>query len=166
MDEENNKKQKNMFIIGLVALLLTVVGATYAYFSVTTISNFGTRTINAQAGGIGTVTLDGNNAQLNLSVSALDMAKGSSDITYYASSSGTATTPTEVTIGTATVTPSTDTGYYHCTYDLSVIHSGTNDMYTVFSGATNKSAGQIILTINGVDYDFNDGWPASPFIFE
>jgi hypothetical protein len=34
-------------------------------------------------------------------------------------------------------------------------------MYTVFSGATNKSAGQIILTINGVDYDFNDGWPTS-----
>ena len=34
-------------------------------------------------------------------------------------------------------------------------------MYTVFSNYANKTSGQIILTINGRDYDFNDGWPAS-----
>ena len=161
MDEENNKKQKNMFIFGLVALLLTVVGATYAYFAVTTVNNFGTSTINAVAGEIGTVTLNGSNAQLNLSVTALDMVQGNSDIAYYASSSGKTTTPTTVTLGTATVTPSTDTNYYHCTYTLSVTHTGTNDMYTAFSSAANKSTGQIILTINGVDYDFYNGWPTS-----
>ena len=158
---EDNKKKKYLFIIGLVALLLTVVGATYAYFAVTTVNNFGTSTINAQAGNIGTVTLNGNSAQLNMSLTALDMVQGNSDITYYASSSGKTTTPTEDVIGTASVSPTSDTNTYHCTYTLSVTHSGTNDMYTVFSGATNKSSGQIILTINGVDYDFNDGWPTS-----
>ena len=112
---EDNKKKKYLFIIGLVALLILVLGASYAYFAVSTISNFGTRTINAQAGGIGTVTLDGNNAQLNLSVSALDMAQSNAKA-YYASASGKTATPTEEVIGTASVTPSTDTNYYHCTY--------------------------------------------------
>ena len=161
MSDFNNNKQRNVFIFGLVTLLLLVLGASYAYFAVTTVNNFGTSTINAQAGNIGTVTLNGNSAQLNMSLTALDMVQGNSDITYYASSSGKTTTPTEEVIGTASVSPTSDTNTYHCTYTLSVTHSGTNDMYTVFSGATNKSAGQIILTINGVDYDFNDGWPTS-----
>ncbi len=157
----NNNKNSILFVLGGVLLLLMIIGATYAYFAVSTVSNFGTRTINAQAGNIGTVTLDGSNALLNMSLTALDMVQGSSDITYYASSSGTTTTPTEVTIGTASVTPSTDTNYYHCTYTLSVTHTGTNDMYTAFTSGANKSTGQIILTINGTDYDFYDGWPAN-----
>ena len=161
MNEINNKRNKLLFVLGIIALLLVVIGATYAYFAVTTVNNFGTSIINAQAGNIGTVTLNGNSAQLNMSLTALDMVQGNSDITYYASSSGKTTTPTEEVIGTASVSPTSDTNTYHCTYTLSVTHSGTNDMYTVFSGATNKSADQIILTINGVDYDFNDGWPTS-----
>ncbi len=161
MNEVNNKRNNILLVLGIIALLLVVIGATYAYFAVTTVNNFGTSTINAQAGNIGTVTLNGNSAQLNMSLTALDMVQGNSDITYYASSSGKTTTPTEDVIGTASVSPTSDTNTYHCTYTLSVTHSGTNDMYTVFSGATNKSAGQIILTINGVDYDFNDGWPTS-----
>ena len=166
MNEVNNKNKKTMFIIGLVALLLTVVGATYAYFAVTTINNFGTSTINAQAGNIGSVTLKGTNASLSMSLTAVDMVQGNSDVTYYASASGKTTTPTTVTLGTASVSPTSDTNYYHCTYTLNVTHTGSTDMYTVFSNYANKTSGQIILTINGVDYDFNDGWPASPFIFE
>ena len=161
MSEFNNNKQRNVFIFGLVTLLLLVLGASYAYFAVTTVNNFGTSIINAQAGPIGSVTLNGNSAQLNMSLTALDMVQGNSDITYYASSSGKTTTPTTVTLGTASVSPTSDTNTYHCTYTLSVTHTGTNDMYTTFSSAANKSAGQIILTINGVDYDFNDGWPTS-----
>jgi hypothetical protein len=156
---EDKKKILLVFIVAI--FLVLIVSATYAYFAVSTVNNFGTSTINAQAGGIGTVTLNGNNAQLNLSVTALDMVQGNSDITYYASSSGKTTTETEEVIGTASVTPSTDTNYYHCTYTLSVTHSGTNDMYTVFSSAANKSAGQIFLTINGTDYDFYNGWPTN-----
>ena len=159
--EENNKKQKRLFIVGLVFLLLLVVGASYAYFAVTTINNFGTSTINAQAGNIGSVTLNGTNASLSMSLTAVDMVQGNDDITYYASSSGKTTTPTEEVIGTASVTPTSDINYYHCTYTLNVTHTGSTDMYTVFSSAANKSDGQIILTINGVDFDFYDGWPAS-----
>ena len=156
---EDKKKILLVFIVAI--FLVLIVSATYAYFAVSTVNNFGTSTINAQAGNIGTVTLNGNSAQLNMSLTALDMVQGNSDITYYASSSGKTTTPTEDVIGTASVSPTSDTNTYHCTYTLSVTHSGTNDMYTAFSSAANKSTGQIILTINGVDYDFNDGWPTS-----
>jgi hypothetical protein len=161
---EDKKKILLVFIVAI--FLVLIVSATYAYFAVSTVNNFGTSTINAQAGGIGTVTLNGNNAQLNLSVTALDMVQGNSDITYYASSSGKTTTETEEVIGTASVTPSTDTNYYHCTYTLFVTHTGTNDMYNAFNHQTNnvydytnRSEGQIILTINGVDYDFYNAWP-------
>ena len=156
---EDKKKILLVFIVAI--FLVLIVSATYAYFAVSTVNNFGTSTINAQAGNIGTVTLNGNSAQLNMSLTALDMAQGNSDITYYASSSGKTTTPTEDVIGTASVSPTSDTTTYHCTYTLSVTHTGTNDMYTAFSSAANKSTGQIILTINGTDYDFYDGWPTS-----
>ena len=168
MNEVNNNKQRNMFVIGLVALLLLVVGATYAYFAVTTVNNFGTSTINATAGEIGLVTLNGSGANLNMNLTALDMAQGSSDVTYYASPSGKTTTPTTVTIGTASVTPNTDVNYYHCTYTLSVTHTGTNDMYDLYNHKTgnvydysNTSTGQIILTINDTNYDFYSGWPTN-----
>ncbi len=168
MNEESNNKQRNMFLIGLVALLLLVVGATYAYFAVTTVNNFGTSTINATAGGIGTVTLNGNNANLTMDLTALDMVRGNTNIVYYAGESGKTTNVTTVTLGTAEVTPSTDTNYYHCTYTLSVTHSGTNDMYNLFNHQTNstydytnRSTGQIILTINDTDYDFYNAWPTN-----
>ena len=62
MNEINNKRNKLLFVLGIIALLLVVMGASYAYFAVTTVNNFGTSTINAQAGNIGTVTLNGNSA--------------------------------------------------------------------------------------------------------
>ena len=163
MNEVNNKKNKNLFALGLVVLLLAVFGATYAYFAVTTVNNFGTSTINAQAGGIGTVTLDGNNAQLNLSVSALDMAQSNAKA-YYASASGKTATPTEEVIGTASVTPSTDTNYYHCTYTLTVSQSyaGTKNLYNIFKGTEQvnsttytSSANELVLIVNGEEYDLH-----------
>ncbi len=179
MDENNNKKQRRLFIIGAVVLLIMLISAAYAYFAVITVNNFGTSTINAQAGGIGSVTLNGTNAILTMNLDAIDMVQGNNNVTYYASSSGKTTTPTTVTLGTASVSPNTDTNYYHCTYTLSVTHTGTNDMYNLFNHQTNntydytnRSEGQIILTINGFSYDFYEsnyvwsddygyGWPAN-----
>ena len=44
-----------------------------------------------------------------MDLTALDMVQGNSDITYYASSSGQTTTPTTVTLGTASVSPVKET---------------------------------------------------------
>ena len=159
------RKQLILTLVAVVTLVALVAGATYAYFAVGTTDNFGTTNINATANNVGMVTLDGVNANLTISLSAVDMMASNAN-TYYASSEGKTTTPTEVTIGTASVSPSTDTNYYHCKYQLSVTHAGTKDMYDWFNHQTNdvydytnRSAGQIVLTINGVDYDFTGNWP-------
>jgi len=137
-------------LIAVLTLLLLVVGATYAYFSVDTTNTFGTKTITTSAESIGNVALSAGN-NLRVSLTAEQMMNKGLDTVYYASNSGTTTTPTSEVIGTATVTGE---GIYKCTYSLS-IDDNSNSMYDVFQGMNTKSAGQIILTVNGTKYDFN-----------
>ena len=146
----NTKKVIVPIIISVATLILLTVGATYAYFSVNTTNNFGTKTITTSAESIGNVALStGNNLILDLS--AKDMMNQGSDLAYYASSDGTTTTPTIEKIGTATVTGE---GIYNCTYKITM-NDNSSSMYDVFQGMSNKAAGQIILTVNGIEYDFN-----------
>ena len=146
----NTKRVIIPIIISVATLILLTVGATYAYFSVNTTNNFGTKTITTSAESVGNVALStGNNLILDLT--AKDMMNQGSDLAYYASSSGKTTTPTIEKIGTATVTGE---GMYNCTYKLTM-NDNSNSMYDVFQGMNTKSAGQIILTVNGTEYDFN-----------
>ena len=95
----------------------------------------------------------------------LENVKGKcQDITYYASSEGKTTTPTEEVLGTASVSPTTDTNYYHCEYTLNItqINTGTKNMYNIFKGTQQvdgstytSSANEFVLTVNGVDYDLH-----------
>ena len=136
-------------------------GATYAYFSVTLFNNFGTRTITAEAGNAGSVTLNGTNANLTMDLTVADM-RLMGHVPYYASSSGKTTTPTEVTIGTATVGSNNDTNYYKCSYTLNVTKSGT--MYDAFTSNSNPTKGkdQIILTIDNREYDwYSEAFPTT-----
>ena len=162
MNEKMDNKQLKLTIIAVVILVVLIVGATYAYFSVGVTSNFGTSTINATAESVGSVVLQGSNANLTLNVTAVDMAKGKNDISYYASSEGKKTARTEEVVGTASVSPTTDTNYYHCSYTLRVTQSYTGDknMYNIFKGtqAVNNSTytastNELILLVNGVSYD-------------
>jgi surface protein len=145
-----NKKQRNIFIFCAVFLLIIIVGATYAYFGVNTISNFGTTTINATAGGIGTVALNGTSGELRLNLSAKDMMKENANH-YYATADGTpSTTPNTVTIGQTSVV---GTGTYTCNYSITVTQSG--DLYTAFQSMAGNSTGQIELRIGNTTYDFS-----------
>jgi len=146
----NTKKVIIPIIISIATLILLTVGATYAYFSVSTNNNFGTKTITTSAESIGNVALS-TGSNLILDLSAKDMMNQGSDLAYYASSSGTTTTQTIEKIGTATVTGE---GIYNCTYKITM-DDNSNSMYDVFQGMNTKSAGQIILTVNGTEYDFN-----------
>ena len=162
MKEKMDKKQLRLTIIAVVTLIALIAGATYAYFAVGTTNNFGTSTINATADSVGNVILQGSNANLTLNVTAVDMARGENDIAYYASSDGKKTTRTEEVVGTATVSPKTDTNYYHCSYTLRVTQSYTGDknMYNIFKGTQTvnestytASENELILLVNGVGYD-------------
>ena len=161
MNEVNNKKHLTLTLVAVVTLLVLIGGATYAYFSVGATNNFNTITANAQAGSIGSVTLNGTNANLTMALTASDMASSNTN-TYYASSSGKTTTPTEELIATATVSPNNDTNYYKCSYTLNVSKSGT--MYDAFTSNSNPTKGkdQIILTIDNHDYDwYSEAFPTA-----
>ncbi len=160
---ENNEKNKNdsmkvilPAIIAVLTLILLTVGATYAYFSVgTSATGFTERQAQASADAMGNVVLS-SGTNLSMSVTAAQMMKQTNDVTYYASSSGTKTSPTTETIGTAKVEGA---GTFKCTYKLTVSATGTNNMYTKFQGMTGKSTGQLVLTVNNggtaTTMDFN-----------
>ena len=163
MNEKMDKKQLRLTIIAVVTLIALVAGATYAYFSVGTTNSFGTSTINATADSVGNVILQGNNANLTLNVTAVDMAR-ENNIVYYASIEGKKTIRTEEVVATASVSPKTDTNYYHCSYTLRVTQSYTGDknMYNIFKGTQqvdNKtytgSENKLILLVNGQGYDLS-----------
>lgn len=138
-------------IVAIVTLVMLTVGATYAYFTVTTsTTDFTTRTAEATTPKIGNVAL-ASGSNLTMTLTAADMMKGSNDITYYASSSGKKTSATTATIGTATVTGE---GKFNCNYTLTIDDNATS-LYDAFQAWSGKTAGQIILNVNGTDYDFN-----------
>ena len=168
--EINNKKSPLLTALAIVVLLSLVVGATYAYFQVTTVNNFGTKTATAQAGSIGSISLNGSNAVLSINMTSVDLMPGNAGTYYAGSPDKVKDTPTEVTIGTASISPTTDTNYYHCSYTLSVTHTGTEDMYDKFNHKTNdvydytnRSTGQIALIVNGTEYDWasTNGMPST-----
>ena len=147
---ENNNKIIVPTIIAVLTLLILTVGATYSYFLITSTNNFGTKTITASTPAIGSVALTtGDN--LTMSLTASQMMAGNSDIEYYASSNGTKTTATTTNIGVASVVGE---GKYTCSYTLT-INDNENSLYDAFQNMATKSTGQIVLSINGSDYDFN-----------
>lgn len=138
-------------ILAIVTLVLITVGATYAYFVVSTSTEeFTTRTAEASTPSLGSVAL-ASGTNLSMTLTTADMMQGSSDITYYASSTGKTTTATTETIGTATVTGA---GTFDCNYTLTVTDND-NSLYDAFQSWDGKTTGQIVLTVNGTDYDFN-----------
>ena len=138
-------------IIGLSILGVLVLSATYAYFTVEVINNTGTQTITATLENVGSVVMRGKN-NISLQLTRSQMMNMGEDVNYYGSSEGTKTVETSEIIGEASVEGE---GVYSCDYTLKVNATGTNNMYTAFQAMATKSAGQIILTINGVRYDFD-----------
>ena len=150
---EEKKKNKKVIILTVIAVLVLValiIGATYAYFLVGTNNSFGTRTIKTSAEEIGSVALT-QGSNLTLDLTAFDMMNKGEDVTYYASANGKTTTPTTENIGVATVTGA---GTYSCSYSLKM-DDNTSSMYDAFQSMSTKSSGQIVLSINGTNYDFS-----------
>ncbi len=150
---DNKKKAIISLIVVILTLLVLVIGASYAYFSVTSTNSFGSKTISASAPNVGSVQLIGDNSTLSLNLSAGDMMKKSTNILYWGTTNGTpSTNGTVIPIAHTNVTGE---GYFNCSYTLNVTATGTNNLYTAFQGWSGKSTNQILLNINRIDYDFN-----------
>ena len=153
------KKDKINIVIGIISLLILVIGATYAYFAVGTTNNFGTRNALASSGNIGSVAISSNSVNLSMNLTLKDMMDQGSNVTYYASSSGTTTTNTSETLGRIIASSTSESIVYKCNYTVTVSHSGTQDMYTNFrsNSYAGKEKGQAALSINNKNYDWYDG---------
>ena len=166
---EVKEKKKSIFklTIGILSLAVLILGAAYAYWSASTMVNFNTAFISYDTGGVATVVLDGTSAILRMDIVGSDMNKGSKNKVFYASTDGKKTEPTEEVIGIAYPLVNSIRSY-KCNFTLNLSHTGQNDLIEKFLGETNdepnypnRSAGQIILTVNGVEYDLNDGFPST-----
>ncbi len=149
---DNKKKAIISLIVVILTLLVLVIGASYAYFSVTSTNSFGSKTISASAPNIGSVQLIGDNSTVSLNLSAGDMMRKSGDVIYYGTANGTPSS--SETIVKVAHTNVTGEGYFNCSYTLNVTATGTNNLYTAFQGWSGKSTGQIVLQIANKDYDF------------
>ncbi len=153
---EINKK-KYFSMLGLITISIFIIGASYAYFTVSTTNNFGTHTISGTMEDVGAVSLvsSGNNITLNLT--AADMMRGGEAITYFGTTDGTPTDDRDDGIIELAHTTVTGPGYYDCDYTIQITASGTNSMYTAFQNFANKGEGQITLEIGDYDYLYGTG---------
>ena len=87
---ENNKKILIPTIIAVVTLILLVFGATYAYFTVGSTNNFGTKNLSATIEGMAEdIILQQVENELSLDVTRVQMSEDNAGTTYYASGSST-----------------------------------------------------------------------------
>lgn len=149
---EENKKKKIIIstIIGVVAMLLIVAGAAYAYFSVPIQNNFTETKVDATVDAVGTVSLLPEVSQMTLNLKASDMMQNSQNVAFYGTKEGTTTVESTEVIAKASVNGN---GTFNCTYDLTMNATGTNNMYEAVQRMSSKD-GNVILTVNGERYDF------------
>lgn len=163
MDKKNTML---LTVIAVATLLVAVVGATFAYFSVTGANDGNTTAVTLEAEDVGTVALTNPTTGLYLGVTAADMASTKAGTSYYATvvatdgaqaNYDTASTPREVAV--ATVTGGETDTKYNCSFTLEVTVTGdmkdsltTGDAVLTLAGATTQSydlsGGDTTFTVN------------------
>ena len=119
-----NTKQKSLFLVGLFTLLIFVIGATYAYFSI----GINNTTTNASLGGTtnnyGTASLTTNTSKLYLKFTNDEMSEDYKATTYFANSNSSGTPLTKdpnYTLATASL--ANGDLAVDCTYNFKVTAS-------------------------------------------
>ncbi len=90
--------------IAIITLLVAVVGATFAYYTVETKNSTSPITFTGNGNPVGAITLTSPNTSLSMTITPTDMAKFNETKHYYA-----------LTTGTASEAPSTSSGIYGIT---------------------------------------------------
>lgn len=152
-------KNKKLLLTGIAFLFFIslIIGATYAYVTISSTNSFGTKKVNTNLEAIDSISLT-TGSDLNLKLTLEQMSDKGEDVTYYASSNGTTTTETSETIGKTIVTGNKK---YNCDYTITV-DDNENSLYDVFQKTPivdlNQQVvdkhNQIVLIIDGEEYDF------------
>ena len=143
MDKKNTML---LTVIAVATLLVAVVGATFAYFAISTDEGANSKTTitgNTQEAQVGSVALKGNQ-NLAMKLTAEDMSKANQDNVFYANLDGTATMTAEqkLTVGTATLTGGSDNITYSC-------KAGYKITYEDKSANIEWQQGEAVLKLHG-----------------
>ena len=144
-------------VIAVATLLVAVVGATFAYFSLTaTGESKTTGTITTPK--IGTATITGENNTLTLNLTAEDMVKGVGDKIYYASASGDSnkTTGNAINIAKVDLKGAQENAEYSCKTTVTVSVSGTMKDSLQAGWATLKLTGSGATEPDASNIDIKD----------
>ena len=137
MDKKNTML---LTVIAVATLLVAVVGATFAYFSVSQVADdFTDTTVDVEVEDVGMVTLSGGDT-LSLEVSAEDMAKGNSPAQYHAENATGATT---AKVATVTLDGGADNVVYNCRFSLTVTNTSTMSGLVSTDGGVNLTVDSI-----------------------
>ena len=143
--QEDSKKNIIKLVISLIVLLITLVGAAYAYFLAPSTNNSETSVITSTLEENGVVSLTNPVDSIHIEIQPRDMNESKKGTTYYGTVDPNKQYETEETyheIAKATVTGGSDNTEYTCKFNLKTTISGTmkdklkeGDMSITFSGA-------------------------------
>ena len=151
MDKKNTML---LTVIAVATLLVAVVGATFAYFSVYS-SDVDSTTVDATVENVGSVALSGG-AELTKTISASQMAKSAAPAQY---DLGTAN------VATATLTDSTGTATYYCDFTLTVTNGSnmtTDNTSPHADGGVNVTVAPNVSIVKVTGEDFSQGTNLAP----
>ena len=146
MDKKNTML---LTVIAVATLLVAVVGATFAYFSVTGTNDAKTTVVTTEAEEVGTVALTNPTSAMSITLTAADMASAKQGTPYYATTTDAnyVTSAENNQVALATVTGGETDTKYTCTFNLNVVVDGTmkeslvaGDAKIVFSGALEEES--------------------------
>ena len=143
MDKKNTML---LTVIAVATLLVAVVGATFAYFSISTNPNEANVSITGKTEEIGSIALNNASSIPSLTLTALEMAKATSEggnVTYYSSTTSDHSKESYANIITAGVTGGKAATNYQCQATINVAITGIGE-----GDLTHKiGAGEVILDL-------------------
>ncbi len=149
MDKKNTML---LTVVAIATLLVAVVGATFAYYSVTSSTLTNSTAINTQTGTTGTIAMSSSANTLCINMPVNNMANASSAYgTYYAATNGgtcAVSTKTEAThnIANITSTNSAQGQTYNCTFNTTITMADNNGETGTYA-ALGDDDGELILTL-------------------
>ena len=147
-----NKNQRISFVIGVFAILIFVVGATYAYFSIGINNTTTDSTVTGTTNKYGTASLTTNTSKLYLKFTNDEMSEDYKGTTYYANSD-TAGTPLTTNPNYILATASLQDGDLplDCEYNFKVtatvtkaITDGSDSDVKITIGSTTKTLKELV----------------------
>ncbi len=129
MSEENRKKTLIGSIIGVVTLVIVVVGATYAFFSLNVSGDATNTNINIETGSADAVSIEPGVKNMHINLAVSDMASNSPLKAYYATDVLSEKYKTDIEAGTltfATIT-STNKEESNCTAKVTITMDTSTD---------------------------------------